>query len=166
MITKSQAIKSLDNTAEFSIRDGVITWITAPIDDDLINDEVIRLQAETIESNRVQSIKNEAQKRIIGLAPAWTTYNHEQKQRNALMGGFRVALRIFKALNTTNKALNSGVQADIDAAITATDSEIAKADAAIAVAIKIKAIRDMSNLAETNGDSLTQFIVDLDAAGY
>jgi len=46
MITTAQAIKSLDNNAEFAIREGVITWITTPIDEALITAEVTRLQTE------------------------------------------------------------------------------------------------------------------------
>jgi hypothetical protein len=48
MITISQAIKSLDSTAEFSIKHGdtdVITWITTPINDTDIATEQARLQA-------------------------------------------------------------------------------------------------------------------------
>lgn len=45
-ISKAQAIKSLDNNAEFSIREDVITWITTPISDTDIQAEVTRLQAE------------------------------------------------------------------------------------------------------------------------
>ena len=44
MITKSQAIKSLDANSEFSIREDVITWHTTPIDETLITAEVTRLQ--------------------------------------------------------------------------------------------------------------------------
>ena len=46
MIDKAQAIKSLNNDAEFSIREGVITWITTPISDSDITTEQERLQAE------------------------------------------------------------------------------------------------------------------------
>jgi hypothetical protein len=45
MIDKAQAIKSLNNDAEFSIREGVITWITTPISDSDITTEQERLQA-------------------------------------------------------------------------------------------------------------------------
>jgi len=45
-ITTSQAIKSLDSTAEFTIYEGVITWITTPISDSDITTEQERLQAE------------------------------------------------------------------------------------------------------------------------
>ena len=44
MIDKAQAIKSLNNDAEFSIREGVITWITTPISDSDITTEQERLQ--------------------------------------------------------------------------------------------------------------------------
>jgi len=46
MITKAEAIKSLDSTAEFSIREDVITWITTPISDSDITTEQERLQTE------------------------------------------------------------------------------------------------------------------------
>ena len=49
MITKAEAIKSLDSTAEFLIMHGdtdVITWITTPISDAEITVEVTRLQTE------------------------------------------------------------------------------------------------------------------------
>ena len=46
MNTIAQAIKSLDSTAEFSIREDVITWITTPISDSDITTEQERLQAE------------------------------------------------------------------------------------------------------------------------
>jgi hypothetical protein len=46
MITTSQAIKSLDNNAEFSIRENTITWVTEPIDDAEIQTEIARLQSE------------------------------------------------------------------------------------------------------------------------
>jgi len=45
MNTIAQAIKSLDSTAEFSIREDVITWHTTPISDAEIATEVTRLQA-------------------------------------------------------------------------------------------------------------------------
>ena len=45
MIDKAQAIKSLNNDAEFSIREGVITWVTTPISDSDITTEQERLQA-------------------------------------------------------------------------------------------------------------------------
>ena len=45
-ITTAQAIKSLDSTAEFTIYEDVITWITTPIDEALITAELTRLQAE------------------------------------------------------------------------------------------------------------------------
>ena len=50
MIPKAEAIKSLDNDAQFSIQhlaDGdVITWYTAPINDEKIDTELFRLQTE------------------------------------------------------------------------------------------------------------------------
>ena len=49
MITKAEAIKSLDSTAEFLIMHGdtdVITWHTTPISDSDITTEQERLQAE------------------------------------------------------------------------------------------------------------------------
>ena len=46
MITTAQAIKSLNNDAEFSITEGVITWVTTPISDSDITTEQERLQAE------------------------------------------------------------------------------------------------------------------------
>ena len=50
MIPKAEAIKSLDNDAQFSIQhlaDGdVITWHTTPINDEKIDTELSRLQAE------------------------------------------------------------------------------------------------------------------------
>ena len=55
MIPKAEAIKSLDNDAQFSIQhltdgDGnaldVITWDTTPINDEKIDTELSRLQAE------------------------------------------------------------------------------------------------------------------------
>ena len=45
-ITTAQAIKSLDSTAEFTIYEDVITWITTPISDSDITTEQERLQAE------------------------------------------------------------------------------------------------------------------------
>jgi len=44
MITTAQAIKSLNNDSEFSIREDVITWLTTPINQALIQAEVQRLQ--------------------------------------------------------------------------------------------------------------------------
>ena len=46
MITTSQAIKSLDSSAEFSILEGEITWITTPMSTSDIETEQARLQAE------------------------------------------------------------------------------------------------------------------------
>ena len=45
MITKAQAIKSLDANSEFSIRNDIITWHTTPITDAEIATEMARLQA-------------------------------------------------------------------------------------------------------------------------
>jgi len=53
MITISHAIKSLEPNAEFSIRDGIITWNTSPINESLITAEIQRLQAE-YDSNQYQ----------------------------------------------------------------------------------------------------------------
>ena len=56
MITKAEAIKSLDSTAEFIIMYGdtdVITWHTTPISDSDITTEQERLQAE-YDSNAYQ----------------------------------------------------------------------------------------------------------------
>ena len=56
MITKAEAIKSLDSTAEFLIMHGdtdVITWHTTPISDSDITTEQERLQAE-YDSNAYQ----------------------------------------------------------------------------------------------------------------
>jgi len=44
MITKAQAIKSLDANSEFSIRNDIITWHTTPITDAEIATEMARLQ--------------------------------------------------------------------------------------------------------------------------
>jgi hypothetical protein len=46
MIDIAKAIKSLDSTSEFSIRDDVITWHTTPMSDSDIATEVTRLQTE------------------------------------------------------------------------------------------------------------------------
>jgi hypothetical protein len=46
MITKSQAIRSLDPDSMFSIHEDVIKWDTPEISDAKINAEVARLQAE------------------------------------------------------------------------------------------------------------------------
>ena len=46
MITTAQAIKSLDATAEFTIYEDVITWITTPISDSNITAEKERLKTE------------------------------------------------------------------------------------------------------------------------
>ena len=46
MITKSQAIRSLDPDSMFSIHENVIKWDTPEISDAKINAEVARLQAE------------------------------------------------------------------------------------------------------------------------
>ena len=46
IITTAQAIKSLDNNAEFSIRNDVITWIKGEFTQAEIDAELIRLQAE------------------------------------------------------------------------------------------------------------------------
>jgi hypothetical protein len=45
-ITKSQAIRSLDSTAEYSIRENVVTWDKGFVSDADIQTEVTRLQAE------------------------------------------------------------------------------------------------------------------------
>ena len=42
----ADAIRSLDPHSEFSIREGVITWITTPIDESKIATEKARLQTE------------------------------------------------------------------------------------------------------------------------
>ncbi len=39
-----EAIKSLDDKAQFSIREGVVTWVTEPISDELIAEEMARLK--------------------------------------------------------------------------------------------------------------------------
>ena len=44
MITKSQAIRSLDANSDFSIRLDVITWHSTPMTDASIDAEVTRLQ--------------------------------------------------------------------------------------------------------------------------
>ena len=59
MIDKAQAIKSLNNDAEFSIREGVITWITTPISDSDITTEQERLQAEYDSQAYARSRKTE-----------------------------------------------------------------------------------------------------------
>jgi len=59
MIDKAQAIKSLNNDAEFSIREGVITWITTPISDSDITTEQERLQAEYDSQAYARSRKEE-----------------------------------------------------------------------------------------------------------
>ena len=46
IITTAQAIKSLDNNAEFSIRNDVITWIKGEFTQAEIDAELTRLQAE------------------------------------------------------------------------------------------------------------------------
>ena len=46
IITTAQAIKSLDNNAEFSIRNDVITWIKGEFTQAEIEAELTRLQAE------------------------------------------------------------------------------------------------------------------------
>ena len=46
MITLGTAIKSLDSSAEFSILEGEITWITTPMSTSDIEIEQARLQAE------------------------------------------------------------------------------------------------------------------------
>jgi hypothetical protein len=46
IITTAQAIKSLDNNAEFSIRENVITWIKGEFTQTEIDAELTRLQAE------------------------------------------------------------------------------------------------------------------------
>ena len=46
IITTAQAIKSLDNNAEFSIRENVITWIKGEFTQAEIDAEIVRLQAE------------------------------------------------------------------------------------------------------------------------
>ena len=59
MIDKAQAIKSLNNDAEFSIREDVITWITTPISDSDITTEQERLQAayDALEYSRLRKAK-------------------------------------------------------------------------------------------------------------
>jgi len=59
MNTIAQAIKSLDSTAEFSIREDVITWHTTPISDSDITAELTRLQTE-YDSNQYQRDRNYA----------------------------------------------------------------------------------------------------------
>ena len=46
IITTAQAIKSLDNNAEFSIRNDVITWIKGEFTQTEIDTEIARLQVE------------------------------------------------------------------------------------------------------------------------
>ena len=46
IITTAQAIKSLDNSAEFSIRNDVITWVKGEFTQEQIDAELTRLQAE------------------------------------------------------------------------------------------------------------------------
>ena len=46
IITTAQAIKSLDNNAEFSIRNDVITWVKGEFTQAEIDAELTRLQAE------------------------------------------------------------------------------------------------------------------------
>ena len=43
-LTQANAIRSLDPHSEFSIREGVITWITTPIDEAKIATEMARLK--------------------------------------------------------------------------------------------------------------------------
>lgn len=131
--------------------DGVMTIIEFPGGIPSLADQDLWL-SEYADFLRKESIKQEANNRIIALDPEWTAENHEQKQRNDLMQGAGLLLNIAKALN-------SGIQADIDNAI-------AEGDAAMVKAFKIEDIRNISNLAEANGDSLTKFQSDLDAAGY
>ena len=63
MIDKAQAIKSLNNDAEFSIREGVITWITTPISDTEIDAEVTRLQA-VYDGNAYQRTRADAYEEV------------------------------------------------------------------------------------------------------
>ena len=46
MITVADAIKSLDDSSEFTIVENKVNWITPPIDETLITAEIQRLQAE------------------------------------------------------------------------------------------------------------------------
>ena len=46
IITTAQAIKSLDNSAEFSIRNDVITWVKGEFTQEQIDAEQKRLQVE------------------------------------------------------------------------------------------------------------------------
>jgi len=130
----------------------------------IVNGETVELSAEeeaatiaewdanliaTTEERRVQGIKAEANRRIIALDASWTVENHEQKQRNFLMAGTSALLNIAIAFN-------SGVQNDVD-------STIATGIALAEIVPKIEAIRNLSNLAEDNGDTIEQFILDLDA---
>lgn len=115
--------------------------------------QVNQLAIDTMdEAKRIQDIKDEANKRILALDPSWTVDNHEQKQRNDLMQGAGILLNICKAIR-------SGVSLDIDDAIAIGDTAMIKA-------VKIEAIRTMSNDAENNGDSLLTFQAALDIAGY
>jgi hypothetical protein len=59
MITKSQAIRSLDPDSMFSIHEDVIKWDTPEISDAKINAEVARLQAE-YDNNEYQRQRAEA----------------------------------------------------------------------------------------------------------
>ena len=58
-ITTAQAIKSLDSTAEFTIYEDVITWITSEIAQAEIDAEVIRLQAVYDSQEYARSRKEE-----------------------------------------------------------------------------------------------------------
>ena len=66
MITKAEAIKSLDSTAEFTIMHGdtdVITWHTTPISDTEIDAEVTRLQA-VYDGNAYQRTRADAYEEV------------------------------------------------------------------------------------------------------
>lgn len=105
------------------------------------------LKAAEDEAIRVNAIKQEAQQRIIKLIPGADVSNYLIKELNLLMqdNGLNDILLHGGTLTATQQNLKvffRGLKADIDA------------------------IRSLSDDAETNGHTLDQFVIDLDAAGF
>lgn len=99
------------------------------------------------EIQRIQGIKDEAQARIISQLPEGSPDNFIIKQMNMLM-------------------LNAELDDIVINGGTLTIEQQALKDSFVSIKDAIKAIRDMSDIAEANGDSLVKFKSDLDLAGY
>ena len=98
------------------------------------------------EAKRVEAIKLEAQARIIAQLPDGSPDNFVIKQMNILMANAEL----------DDVLINGGVL---------TPEQLSLKDSFVILKDAIKKVRDMSNLAETAGDSLDKFKADLDLEG-